>query len=270
MRKLLVLLLLSTAILSSCTPRPKLVILHVNDTHSNLEPLRSGPMAGYGGAIERAAFVDSVRKANGARNVLLVHAGDFNQGTSYFSELGGKVEIDVVNAMAYDCITLGNHEFDNGLEDLAARLSGLEMTKVVCSNLDLSPFELSKYVSPYAVLEKGGMKIGFIGLVPDLSTNVSKTVSSRIPQLDDVECVNRYSDILRKDEACDMVILLSHIGYKADQELVPSIHGVDLVIGGHTHTVVDDFIYVNDADDRPVPIITDGKWGLTVGQIDVY
>lgn len=269
MRKLLAILFVAL-LLVSCERKPRLVILHCNDTHSFMEPVRFGKNAGRGGAIERAAFIDSVRCAMGEDRVLLLHAGDFNQGTSYFSELGGDVEINVANALRYDCIAIGNHEFDNGIEDLAARLSRLDGISVVCANLDLSPFELGEYVKPYAIFERGGMKIGIIGLAPDLRSVVAATISARIPQLDNVEVVNRYSAILRNEEKCDLVILLTHIGYDEDQELVPLVHGVDLVVGGHSHTKVDDFIYVDDADGKPVRIITDGSWGIEMGQINIY
>ena len=126
---------------------PHLVILHANDTHSHFEPDRSGEYPGLGGIIERAAFVDSVRAAAGPENVLLLHAGDFSQGTTYFSELHGDLEVQALNAMGYDVVTLGNHEFDNGLEDLGRRLSSLEMPVVVC-NYDFSPFEAGKYIKP--------------------------------------------------------------------------------------------------------------------------
>lgn len=265
-----IILLAAALLLLSCAPKPRLVILHVNDTHSHLEPVRSGKYKGRGGAIERAAFVDSVRHAFGEDKVLLLHAGDFNQGTSYFSELGGEVELQVVNAFRYDCIALGNHEFDNGIEDLAGRLARLDGIPVVCANLDLTPFELGKYVKPYTVLQRGGLKIGIVGLITNISTNVSSTISSRIPQLEPVATAQKYVDLLRTDEKCDMVILLSHCGYREDQEIIAAMHGVDLVVGGHSHTFVDDFIRVKDADGRDVPIIQDGCWGEDVGMIKIY
>ena len=255
-----------------CACGPKLVILHTNDTHSHLDPLRDG----RGGIIERAAFVDSVREAEGFDKVLLLHAGDFNQGTSYYTQLHGRLEVKMINAMHYDAVTLGNHEFDDGIEDLTERLREIECP-VVCANLDLSSFELGRYVKPYAIVNKAGMKIGIIGLEADISTCVAKSTSSRIPQLDPVEVTNKWAKFLREEEHCDMVILLSHFGYVGepegtpdDQSIMPGIKGVDLVVSGHSHTFVDDFIYVDDLDGKPVPIITDGCWGLDMGMIKVY
>lgn len=255
--------------LIGCQRQPRLVIIHTNDTHSHFEPLRAGDRAGEGGAIERAAFVDSIRNVYGEDRVLLLHAGDFSQGTSYFTELKGELEPAVLNDMRYDCITLGNHEFDNGIEALTTRLAMLKDIPVVSANIDISQFELADYVKPYAVLERGGMKIGIIGLETDLSTNVSATVSSRFSQLDDVEVTNRWAEHLHSVEKCDMIILLSHLGYEADQAIVPQVRHIDLVIGGHSHTFVEDFIYVADADGRKVPIVTDGRWGLEMGLITV-
>lgn len=272
MRRFFVLALLAAVlpVLGSCERRPRLVILHTNDTHSHFEPIRSGADAGKGGAIERAAFIDSVRNAVGEDKVLLLHAGDFSQGTSYFSELGGQLEPRVINDMRYDCVTLGNHEFDNGIEDLAGRLARLEGTKVVSANIDVSQFELGKYVQPYAIIEKAGLRIGIIGLETNLSANVSATISSRIPQLDNVEVTNKWASYLHDSEKCDLIILLSHIGYDEDRKLVPLTRHIDLVVGGHSHTFVDGFVYVEDLDGRKVPIITDGCFGLDMGEVRFY
>jgi len=268
MKRFLIAFAAALLAVSACQ-QPKLVILHTNDTHSHFEPLRGGADDGVGGVIERAAFVDSVRTVYGEDRVLLLHAGDFSQGSPYFTELKGTLEPLVINDFAYDCVTLGNHEFDNDIEALTERLKMLDGTPVVCANLDLSPFELGEYVKPYAILERAGLKIGIIGLEADISTSVTRTVSSRMQQLDNVEVTNRWADYLHETEKCDLVILLSHAGYDVDQEIVPETRWVDLVIGGHTHTFVDDFLYVENARGKEVPIITDGKWGLEMGQINV-
>lgn len=261
-----ILCLVAAAALCSCGPR--LVILHTNDTHSHFDPLRSGENLGHGGAVERAAFIDSVRSRHGENKVILLHAGDWNQGSSYFSELGGALEVEVINAMRYDAVTLGNHEFDNGIEDLQERVKKLTVP-VVCANLDLSSFELGDLVKPYVILRKGRMKVGVIGLEADITTNVSKTTSSRIPQLDPVEVTLKWADLLKNTEKCDLVVLLSHQGYKEDHEIASAIRNVDLIVGGHSHTFVDDFEYVKDLDGRQVPIVTDGCWGLEMGEITI-
>lgn len=251
-----------------------LVILHVNDTHSHEEPLRDGGVqGGMGGVIERAAYVDSVRAAVGKKNVLLLHAGDFSQGTSYFTELGGDIEIDLINAMKYDVVTLGNHEFDNGIEELARRLGNLKCP-VVCANYDFSELVLGKYVKPYAIVRKGGMKIGVIGLLTDVTRVVQRSIADKMKRFDDIEVANKWADYLKNEEHCDMVIALTHIGFDSvgmnDPALVAGTRNIDLVVGGHSHTFLTDAEYRNNLDGRPVPIVQDGCWGLFVGQVDVY
>jgi len=262
MKRILTILAAAAAL---CACGPKLVIVHTNDTHSHLDPLRDG----RGGIIERAAFVDSVRNADGADKVLLLHAGDFNQGSSYYTELHGRLEVEMINAMGYDAITLGNHEFDDGIEDLTSRVKDIKCP-VLCANLDLRTFELGEYVKPYTIVEKGGMKIGIIGLEADISTCVAKTISSRIPQLDPVREANRWAEHLRDTEKCDLVILLSHQGYEEDHANAALIKNVDLVIGGHSHTFVDSLSYVDDPTGYKTPIITDGCWGLEMGIVKLW
>lgn len=269
MKVRLIAIFIAIACLCSCAREPRLVILHVNDTHSHFEPVRSGEEAGFGGSVERAAIVDSVRALYGEDRVLLLHAGDFSQGSSYFSELNGALEPQVMNAFKYDCTTIGNHELDNDIEALTERVAMLENTKVVCANIDLSPFEISKYIKPYTIIEKGGMKIGIIGMISNISTNVSAVVSSRIPKFDNVEVVNRWSAELAAQD-CDLVILLSHLGFREDLEIIPQVSGIDLVIGGHSHTFVDDFEYAEDLDGKKVPVIQAGCWGLEMGEIKVW
>lgn len=251
-----------------------LVILHVNDTHSHEEPLRDGgEQGGMGGVIERAAYVDSVRAAVGKKNVLLLHAGDYSQGTSYFTELGGDIEIDLINAMKYDVVTLGNHEFDNGIEELARRLGNLKCP-VVCANYDFSELVLGKYVKPYAIVRKGGMKIGVIGLLTDVTRVVQRSIADKMKRFDDIEVANKWADYLKNEEHCDMVIALTHIGFDSvgmnDPALVAGTRNIDLVVGGHSHTFLTDAEYRDNLDGRPVPIVQDGCWGLFVGQVDVY
>lgn len=247
--------------------KPRLVIMHVNDTHSHFDPFPTAK--GYrGGIVERAAIADSVRAVYPASKFLLLHAGDFNQGTSYYSELHGSLEPRLINALGYDCITLGNHELDDGIESLAERLSLLDCP-VVCANCEF-PSPLNKIVAPYAIIKRGGMKIGIIGMESDVATVVAAPIAQRIQQYDNVETVLKWAPYLKEEEKCDMVILLSHLGYDADQAIVPSIRCVDLIVGGHTHTFVDGLIGVEDLDGKTVPIITDGCWGEEVGLLKVY
>ena len=249
---------------ASCR-RETLTIIHFNDTHSHFEPERSGEYEYMGGVIERAAYIDSVRNADGEQNVLLLHAGDFSQGTSYFTLLGGDLEIQALNALSYDCVALGNHEFDNGLDDLARRLSMLECP-VVCSNYDFSSFEVGKYIRPYVILEKAGMKIGIFSLLTDVTKVVDKSISANLKLMDNVSTAQKWADYLKKDEKCDLVVALTHIGYEGssftDPDLVRQTRNVDVVIGGHSHTFLEDMAYETNLDGKKIPIVQNGCWGL--------
>lgn len=256
-----------------CAPKRTLTILHTNDTHSHMEPIRSGEHAGLGGVLERAAYIDSVRKADGAENVLLLHGGDFSQGTTYFSEFRGKVENEVMNALGYDAVTLGNHEFDNGLEALGERLASLNCPVVVC-NYDFSPFEAGKYIKPYVVVEKAGMKIGIIGATCNLKDVVSAEIVNRLPEFDFVETVQKYVDLLRPD--CDLIVLLTHLGYTphlpgntTDPIMAAATRGVDIIVGGHSHTFMDEPDWVPNLDGQPVPVVQAGEWGVNMGEFHV-
>lgn len=245
-----------------------LTILHVNDTHSHIDPQRSGDDKGRGGVIEQAAYIDSVRCADGKRNVLLVHAGDFSQGTSYFTELGGNIEIDVLNALGFDVVTLGNHEFDNGLDELARRLRNLK-ADVVCANYDFDGTALEGLVDPYVILRRGGKKIGFIGLLTDIMEVVDGDIAKALSYQEPAEVVNRLASYLKEEKNCDMVICLSHLGFGEDKDLAASVRNVDLIVGGHTHTLLDDKQVVKDLDGEDVVIVQNWKWGLNVGHLSI-
>ena len=245
-----------------------LTILHMNDTHSHIDPQRSGDHVGRGGVIEQAAFIDSVRIADGKRNVLLMHAGDFGQGTSYFSELNGNIEIEVLNSLGFDVVCLGNHEFDNGTAELARRLGNLD-AKVVCANYDFSGTPLKDHVKPYTIIRKSGMKIGVIGLITDIRSVVDKSVAEGFSYQESSEVVNRYAAYLKNEKNCDIVICLSHLGYGEDMDLAASVRNVDIIVGGHTHTHLDSEQKVKDLDGKEVVIVQNWKWGLDVGLLRV-
>ena len=272
MRKLIAAVVTAMLVACSGASAQKLTIMHFNDTHSHLEPERAGKSAGRGGVIERAALVDSVRNAVGRRNFLLFHAGDFNQGTSYYTTLGGMLEVGLVNALGYDVITLGNHEFDDGIEHLGRRLAGLKCP-VVCSNYDFSQFELGKYVKPYVVLKRGGMRIGIFGMLTDITKVVERTIADRLPKFDDVETADRWASYLKNEKKCDIVIALTHLGIEnedfMDQDLVRATRNIDLVVGGHSHTFIKNIVYENNIDGKPVPIVQNGCWGLDTAELSI-
>ena len=272
MRKLIAAVVTAMLVACSGASAQKLTIMHFNDTHSHLEPERAGKSAGRGGVIERAALVDSVRNAVGRRNFLLLHAGDFNQGTSYYTTLGGMLEVELVNALGYDVITLGNHEFDDGIEHLGRRLAGLKCP-VVCSNYDFSQFELGKYVKPYVVLKRGGMRIGIFGMLTDITKVVERTIADRLPKFDDVETADRWASYLKNEKKCDIVIALTHLGLEnedfMDPDLVRATRNIDLVVGGHSHTFIKNIVYENNIDGKPVPIVQNGCWGLDTAELSI-
>lgn len=259
---------LSILMVSMSLDAQDLTILHVNDTHSHIDPQRSGDYKGCGGVIEQAAYIDSVRCADGKRNVLLVHAGDFSQGTSYFTELGGNIEIDVLNALRFDVVTLGNHEFDNGVEELARRLKNLK-AEVVCANYDFDGTALEGLVEPFTIIRRGGKKIGFIGLLTDIMEVVDRDIAKVLTYQDPAEVVNRLAEYLKEEKDCDMVICLSHLGYGEDKDLAASVRNVDLIVGGHSHTLLDDKQVVKDLDGEEVIIVQNWKWGLNVGHLSI-
>lgn len=245
-----------------------LTVLHMNDTHSHIDPQRSGDYVGRGGVIEQAAFIDSVRVADGKRNVLLMHAGDFGQGTSYFSEMNGDIEIDVMNSLGFDVVCLGNHEFDNGTKELARRLKNLK-AKVVCANYDFEDSPLEDVVHPYVIIKKAGMKIGVIGLLTDIRRVVDKKIAAEFSYIEPADVVNRYAEYLKNEKGCDLVMCLSHLGYEEDKEVAALIRNVDVIVGGHTHTLLHKKQEVKDLDGKPVVIVQNWKWGLNVGVLDI-
>lgn len=245
-----------------------LTVLHLNDTHSHMDPQRSGEYKGLGGVVEQAAYIDSVRKADGRRNVLLLHGGDFSQGTSYFTELNGNIEIDVLNAAGYDVVALGNHEFDNGPVELSRRLKNLK-ADVVCANYDFTGTPLEGLVEPYVIVRKAGMKIGIIGLLTDISSVVDQKLLGVLEYQEPAGVVNGYAQYLKDEKGCDMVFCLSHLGFSEDKELASQIRNVDVIVGGHSHTHLDDIHRVTDLDGNEVVIVQDWCWGMAVGNLKV-
>ena len=259
--------LVFAAFISVCVSAQDITILHTNDTHSHIEPERAGEYDGCGGAIELAAYVDSVRWAEGYSNVLLLHAGDFSQGTSYFTKFHGDMEVDILNAMEFDVTCLGNHEFDNGLEELARRIGNLNVP-VVCANYDFSSTPLSGLVKPYVVINKGNRKIGVIGLLTDVGSVVSPQISALLKYQEPSEVAEKYARQL-KNEGCDLVIALTHTGYPIDCEVAAKTSSIDIIVGGHTHTILDEMTVVKNIDGKDVKVVTNGKWGITVGKLSI-
>lgn len=265
-------IILAALLISAAAFSQQLTVLHLNDTHSHIDPERSGKHTGKGGVVEQAMYIDSVRLADGKKNVLLLHAGDFSQGTSYFTEMNGDIEIDVLNACAYDVVCLGNHEFDNGIDELARRLSSLKVP-VVCANYDFTGLPLEKFVKPYVIVKKAGLKIGVIGLLTDVTSVVDSGIAAKLEYKNPADVTNAYAEFLKNEKKCDLVIALTHIGYDeedyTDLMLAPQISNVDIIVGGHSHTKIDKPAEVVGKDGKVIRIVTDWKWGLTIGNLKV-
>lgn len=248
-----------------------LTILHTNDTHSHLEPIRGGRFSGLGGIVERAALIDSVRKADGRRNVLLLDAGDFDQGTSYFTTFGGEIELKAMNLLGYDAGTLGNHEWDNGLDDLNSRLTRLNQKMLLC-NYRIDNKAFWKQVKPYAIVRRGGHKIGLVGILANLD-GLTRGIDTKLDYIYPVEPVNELATFLKEKKKCDVVIVISHCGTvperkeDGDIRMAPKLKNVDIIVGGHSHTDLKEPVYVDGADGKPVMILSDYQWGIYVGEI---
>lgn len=250
-----------------------LVILHTNDTHSNIEPATSGRNAGTGGVQRRANYISTIRAEH--KNILILDAGDYNQGTPYYTLFGGVVEIELKNAMGYDAVCLGNHEFDNGVEHLANRLKKAKYP-TLCANFDFKGTSLERVVKPYTIIKKGGKKIGIIGVLLDLKGFVAENSRIGIKYHNPIPIVNELADMLKNKKGCDLVIVVSHLGYDggtfekpSDKELAAYTSNVDIIIGGHSHTFMERPEVVTNKEGKGVIINQTGAAGVYLGRIDV-
>jgi 5'-nucleotidase len=253
------------ALLSACTPQDHLTILHTNDTHSQIEPKSNG-QCGY---ARRMGMIAQERKAD--KNLLLVDAGDFCQGTPYFNIYRGRVEIDAMNRMRYDAVTLGNHEFDNGLDTLAEVLKGAQFP-VVCANYDFTGTAMEGMTKPFVIVRKGQLKVGIFGLGCDPQGLIADKNFLPAQFLAPYPVAQQMADTLRQ-QGCDVVVCLSHMGTygKAkedicDVEMVKNTRGIDVVIGGHTHQLYD-HLRVANLDGDSVPLCQMSKGGAYLGKI---
>lgn len=258
---------------ASCAPQgpQSLTILHTNDTHSQVEPTSklASKNANLGGYARRMGLIKQEREAD--PDLILLDAGDFSQGTPYFNFYRGRIEMEAMNRMHYDAGTLGNHEFDNGLDTLAMILRMAEHP-IVCANYDATGTILEGLIRPYTIIRRKGMKIGVIGLSVNPVGLIAMRNFEPLRYLEPLPELNKYAEQLKKKEKCDLIICLSHVGTDAselsDIELIPQTHDVDIFIGGHTHHVYDGERVMN-ADGREVVVSQMGKSGLRVGKMQV-
>ncbi|WP_306352490.1 bifunctional metallophosphatase/5'-nucleotidase [Flavobacterium sp. '19STA2R22 D10 B1'] len=254
-----------------------ITILHTNDVHSHIDPF--GPEdprnANMGGAARRATLIENIRKEN--PNVLLLDAGDIFQGTPYFNYYGGELEFKLMSMMKYDVATLGNHDFDNGLEGFLAQLPHAKFD-FISANYDFSKTILDGYVKPYKIFNKGGVKIGVFGLGVQLEGLVDKKMYKETVYSNPIEVAQDMTRILKHEQKCDLVICLSHIGYNYKNEpnrvsdliLAAKTKDIDLIIGGHTHTFLEKPTLVKNLDGVEVLVNQVGCYGINLGRIDFY
>lgn len=243
-------------------------IIFTNDSHSQVEPLK-----GSGGFEARAAIIDSLRALN--PNTLLLDAGDMWQGTPYFNMFKGRLEVEAYNLMRYDAATLGNHEFDYGIDTLAARIEEMNFP-ILCCNYNFTNTPLANKIKPYIIKEYNNIKIGIIGVSVNPEGLILQSNIEGIQYEDPIECVNHYANILRNELNCDYIIVLSHLGLHddtifnnaSDSTLITNSNNIDLVLGGHTHQFNGVFKFT-DLDGDTIPAIQEYKAGQKIYSITI-
>ncbi|MHA6728052.1 bifunctional metallophosphatase/5'-nucleotidase [Chryseobacterium sp. A301] len=252
----------------------RLTILHTNDQHSRIEPFdqTGGRNAGKGGFARRAALIQKIRAEQA--QVLVLDSGDIFQGTPYFNLFGGELEFKLMSMMGYDASTMGNHDFDNGLDGFLKVLPNAKFP-FLCSNYDFSDTILEGRTTPYQVFNKGGIRVGVFGLGIELEGLVGKKQYAETRYLDPIEMANHYSAVLRKEKKCDLVVCLSHLGFDygekpkvSDVVLAQKTSGIDLILGGHTHTFFERPKEYQNLENQKVLVNQVGFAGLLLGRLD--
>ena len=252
--------------------RDRLVILHTNDWHSHIEPFAADHKRypGLGGAAKRAALIKDIRARY--NHVLLLDSGDIFQGTPYFNFYGGELEFKLMSEMGYDYATLGNHDFDGGIDGLIKQLPHASF-KFLCANYDFKNTPLQEWVKPYAIKKMGPYKIGIFGLGIELDGLVPAKLFGDIKYLDPIEKGNETAQLL-KEEGCNVIICLSHLGYEykgnkvSDKVLAKSSSNIDLILGGHTHTFMSSPQGILNQKGKEIFINQTGWAGINLGRID--
>ena len=272
---LILIIALLTSMSAVAKKQKQLVILHTNDTHSAILPLNSQlpdtMKAGRAGFLRRIAMLKEERQKD--PDLLLFDSGDFSQGSAYYTMFKGDVEVGLMNQMGYDAVTIGNHEFDFGLDNMA-RLFRMATFPVVCTNYDFTGTPCEGLVKPYVILKRHGVKIGVFALAPKMEGLVAAKNSVGVKYLDPASVALETATMLKRQMKCDMVICVSHLGWSSgrgqdDQYMISRSRDIDLVLGGHTHTYFSELEYVNNLDGRPVPVDQNGKNAIFVGRMVV-
>lgn len=254
----------------------KLTLLHTNDTHSRIEPfpIDGGKFQGLGGVARRASLIKEIRKQE--KNILLVDAGDIWQGTPYFNYFGGELEYKLMSEMGYDAATLGNHDFDAGIEGLVKQLPHAKFP-FINANYDFSKTLMANKTQPYKVFQKGGIKIGILGVGIELDGLVPPVFIGKTRYNDPIVQANKTAEILKKKEKCNLIVCLSHLGYEfpndkvSDKILAQKSKNIDIIIGGHTHTLMEKpDTSLKNLEGQEVLITQVGWAGIVLGRLDIY
>lgn len=271
MKRSILYIMFACATLSASAQDKQLTILHTNDTHSTIYPLSPNLndtiKAGRGGFLRRIALLKEERAKD--PELLLFDSGDFSQGSPYYTMFKGDVEVGLMNQMGYEAGTIGNHEFDYGLENMARLFRALNFP-IVCANYDFSGTELADLVKPYTIIKRKGVKIGVFGLCPKLEGLVDGKNYGPIKYLDPAKKAQETVDAL-KAQKCDVIICLSHLGWdiggEDDAYMISRTNGIDLVLGGHSHSYLEQIAYVKNKDGKSVPVDQNGKHAIFIGKI---
>ena len=271
-----VMILMALVSLSGQAKKSKqLVILHTNDTHSTILPvndqLPDTMKAGRGGFLRRIAMLKEERQKN--PDLLYFDSGDFFQGSAYFTMFKGDVEIGLMNQMGIDASTIGNHEFDFGLDNMAAMFKKATFP-ILCANYDFTGTVMEGVTKPWIIIKRNGVKIGVFAVCPKMKGLVSDKNCPGVKYLDPAKVALETATMLKEQKKCDMVICISHLGWKSnrgedDLYMIKGSRNIDLVLGGHTHTYMQHLEYENNLDGKPVPVDQNGKHAIFVGRIVV-
>lgn len=259
--------------LNAKSKKTKLTILHTNDVHSRIEPfpMDGGKYQGLGGVARRSTLINKIRQEEA--NLLLLDAGDMFQGTPYFNLFGGKLELDLMTKLGYDAGTFGNHEFDNGLEGLVKYLDHAKFP-FLTANYDFKGTVLEGKTQDYTIFHKGGIKIGAFGLGVDIEGLVDPNNFRGMKYQDPIAVSNKIVKVLKEKHRCDLVICLSHLGYQYENDKVSDLvlaaktADIDLIIGGHTHTFLNEPTLVTNLKGTQTIINQVGFAGINLGRID--
>jgi 5'-nucleotidase len=251
----------------------KISILHTNDIHSHIDPFVSGRNKGLGGLVQLSSLVNKIKSEE--KNVLLLDSGDVFQGTPYFNKFGGELEFKLMSKIGYDCSTMGNHDFDNGLNGFDEQLIHTNFP-FICTNYDFKNTILEGKTKNHAIFHKEGVKIGVIGLGIELKGLVDPRLYKNVKYLDPIEAGNKMAKYLKHDQNCDIVICLSHLGFKykgdkvSDQVLAKETSNIDVILGGHTHTFLKKPINLKNKNGKNVLINQVGFGAIKLGKIDIF